>query len=142
VVTVETGTSVADQQVYITRPKSPDIDVCYIAGILGSRLAAFLVHALFDETSGTFPQIKISQLASLPMPSFSDLEDRGAGARLAALVKEMFPLNKQIGAATTDHEKAVLQRQIDATDRKIDEIVYELYGLTDEEIQIVEEAAK
>jgi len=32
----------------------------------------------------------------------------------------------------------VLQRQIDATDRKIDQLVYELYGLTDKEIQIVE----
>jgi len=32
----------------------------------------------------------------------------------------------------------VLQRQIDATDRKIDELVYQLYGLTEEEIKIVE----
>jgi len=35
--------------------------------------------------------------------------------------------------------KTVLQRQIDATDRQIDNLVYELYGLTDEEIKIVEE---
>lgn len=33
-----------------------------------------------------------------------------------------------------------IQRQIDATDRQIDLLVYELYGLTDEEIRIVEEA--
>ncbi len=38
------------------------------------------------------------------------------------------------------HEKAALQRQIDATDRQIDQLVYELYGLTDEEIRIVEES--
>jgi hypothetical protein len=31
-------------------------------------------------------------------------------------------------------------RQIDATDRQIDRLVYELYGLTEEEIRIVEEA--
>jgi hypothetical protein len=31
------------------------------------------------------------------------------------------------------------KRQIDATDKKIDYIVYELYGLTEEEIAIVEE---
>jgi len=40
----------------------------------------------------------------------------------------------------TSHEKTVLQRQIDATDRQIDQLVYELYGLTDDEIRIVEEA--
>jgi hypothetical protein len=32
-----------------------------------------------------------------------------------------------------------IQRQIDATDREIDELAYELYGLTEEEIRIVEE---
>jgi predicted type IV restriction endonuclease len=40
VVTVETGTSVADQQVYITLPTSEGVDARYIAGILGSRLIA------------------------------------------------------------------------------------------------------
>ena len=30
----------------------------------------------------------------------------------------------------------------DATDRQIDRLVYDLYGLTDEEIRIVEEAAQ
>lgn len=34
---------------------------------------------------------------------------------------------------------AALQAQIDATDRQIDQLVYELYGLTDAEIRIVEE---
>ena len=37
--------------------------------------------------------------------------------------------------------KIRLQRQIEATDQQIDGLVYELYGLTDKEIQIVEEGA-
>jgi len=36
-------------------------------------------------------------------------------------------------SAKTDHEKTVLERQIAATDGQIDELVYELCGLTDEE---------
>jgi hypothetical protein len=36
------------------------------------------------------------------------------------------------------HKKELLQRQIDATDKQIDQLVYELYGLTDKEIGIVE----
>ena len=43
-------------------------------------------------------------------------------------------------SAKTAHEKTILQRHIDATDREIDRLVYELYGLTEEEISIVEEA--
>jgi len=40
--------------------------------------------------------------------------------------------------AKTPHETEALQRQIAATDGQIDNLVYELYGLTDEEIRIVE----
>ena len=41
----------------------------------------------------------------------------------------------------TGYAKAVRQRQIEATDRQIDRLVYELYNLTDEEIRIVEKSA-
>jgi cell division protein FtsL len=61
---------------------------------------------------------------------------------MVALVESMLSLNKQLAAANTGHEKTSLQRQIDATDRQIDQLVYELYGLTDEEIAIVETANK
>lgn len=36
--------------------------------------------------------------------------------------------------------KTAIQRQIDATDRRIDQLVHELYALTDDKIRIVEEA--
>lgn len=35
-------------------------------------------------------------------------------------------------------QKAIVQRQIDATDAEIDQLVYDLYGLNEEEIRIVE----
>lgn len=41
--------------------------------------------------------------------------------------------------AKTPHEQESIQRQIAATDKKIDELVYELYGLTDKEIRLAEE---
>jgi hypothetical protein len=42
----------------------------------------------------------------------------------------------------TNHEKPLIQRQVAATDKQIDQLVYELYGLTDKEIRIVEEGTK
>ncbi|MGH7773725.1 MAG: hypothetical protein ACREQA_15980 [Candidatus Binatia bacterium] len=42
--------------------------------------------------------------------------------------------------AKNPNDKTSLQREIDATDRQIDQLVYELYGLTEEEIRIVEGA--
>jgi hypothetical protein len=50
----------------------------------------------------------------------------------------MLDLNKKLPLTCTDQEKTIIQRQIDSTDRRIDEFVYELYGLTEEEIKIIE----
>jgi len=48
-------------------------------------------------------------------------------------------LHKQLAAAKTPQEKTALERQIAATDAQIDRLVYDLYGLTEEEVRIVEE---
>jgi hypothetical protein len=40
-----------------------------------------------------------------------------------------------------ESEKVVLQNAVTATDQQIDALVYELYGLTAEEIQLVEDHA-
>jgi predicted nucleic acid-binding Zn-ribbon protein len=60
---------------------------------------------------------------------------------MVKLVERMLDLHKQLAVAKTYHEKTTLQRQIDATDKQIDALVYELYDLTEEEIKIVEESA-
>ena len=45
-------------------------------------------------------------------------------------------------SAKTPNEKETIQRQIAATDEQIDQLVYELYGLMDDEIKIVGEATR
>jgi hypothetical protein len=54
----------------------------------------------------------------------------------------MLALQTKLSAARTADDKAALRRQIDATDRQIDELVYDLYGLTGEEVNIVKQASK
>jgi hypothetical protein len=58
---------------------------------------------------------------------------------MVGLVDPMLTLHEQLTKARTNHEQTLLQRQIEATDVQIDNLVYELYGLTEEEIKIVEE---
>jgi hypothetical protein len=50
----------------------------------------------------------------------------------------MLSLHKQLQTAKTEQDKTIIQRQINATDKEIDRLVYELYELTPEEIKIVE----
>ena len=61
---------------------------------------------------------------------------------MVTLVTKMLDLNKQMQDATLDYDKTLPERQIDATDASIDKLVYELYGLTEEEIGIVEGSGK
>ncbi len=65
-------------------------------------------------------------------------EDLARHDHMARLVDKTLSLHKQLPQASTPHEQTALQRQIEATDRQIDALVYELYGLTEEEIGIVE----
>ncbi|MER3459559.1 MAG: hypothetical protein C4309_13870 [Chloroflexota bacterium] len=51
----------------------------------------------------------------------------------------MLALHKRLAAAKTPHEKAALQTQIEVTDRQMDRLVCTLYGLTEEEVRMVEE---
>jgi type II restriction/modification system DNA methylase subunit YeeA len=55
-----------------------------------------------------------------------------------ALVEQMLAAKAKHAVTTTESEKNRLDIQIEALDRQIDEAVYELYGLTEEEIKIVE----
>jgi hypothetical protein len=85
-------------------------------------------------------EVKRSNVARLPirLPVSSDVSDQAHHDHMVELVEQMLALHKQLSGAKTPHEKTVLQGQIDATDREIDRLVYELYELTEEEIKIVE----
>jgi hypothetical protein len=58
--------------------------------------------------------------------------------RIVALVETMLNLHKLSAAARLPDEKERLARQIESTDRQIDKLVYDLYGLSADEIKIVE----
>jgi len=57
---------------------------------------------------------------------------------MVSLVERMLDLHQRVAAEHLPHAKTLLQRQIEATDRQIDALVYELYGLTEAEVAVVE----
>jgi hypothetical protein len=88
--------------------------------------------------------IRVVDLAKVPIHNidFKSKDGKALHDKMVSLVESMLELHKKLSAAKTPNEKTVLQRQIDSTDEQIDRLVYELYGLTEEEIQIVEGAGK
>jgi len=59
--------------------------------------------------------------------------------KLVSLVEQMLELHKCLTSARTPQDKEMVKREIESTDGAIDRLVYGLYGLTDEEIKIVED---
>ncbi len=70
--------------------------------------------------------------------NLTDCADKERHDRLVGLVDKMLALTPKLRGATSESEKAALQNAVTTTDAEIDRLVYELYGLTEEEIKIVE----
>jgi hypothetical protein len=115
----------------------------YLLGIINSWLLTWYHHRRNPKAKkGLFPKVLVSDLRKLPIRriDFSDPADKARHDRMVELVEGMLALHEERAAARTAHDKRAIQRQIDATDRLIDGLVYELYGLSEEEIGIVEGA--
>jgi hypothetical protein len=88
-----------------------------------------------------FAEIKVIYVERLPIRTvnFSYPADKARHDRIVELVEHMLALHKQLVGAKTPTDKTTIKRQINVTDHQIDQLVYELYGLTKEEIKIVGE---
>ncbi|MFA5865254.1 MAG: N-6 DNA methylase [Phycisphaerae bacterium] len=112
----------------------------YLLGLLNSKLLRWYFPFVSAPFRGGWWSANKQFLSQLPIRTikFSDSVDNSHHNRITEWVERMLLLNKRLADAKTDQEKTVLQRQIETTDREIDQLVYELYGLTEEEVKIVE----
>jgi hypothetical protein len=115
----------------------------YLLAILNSRLLSwYFVKFNSVARRDDFPKIIIQQTREMPLPKFDSKENNQCHDNMVELVEGMLRLHKALAGAKTPNEKETLQRQIAATDAQIDQLVYELYGLTPDEIRIVEGATQ
>jgi hypothetical protein len=115
----------------------------FVLGILNSTLLSYLyVNTSAIATKDDFRQTTLAELRRLPIPfpDFANKADKSRHDKLVLLVDKLLGLMPKLRAATAESEKAVLQNAVTATDQQIDHLVYELYGLTPEEIALVEGA--
>jgi type I restriction-modification system DNA methylase subunit len=133
-----------DQTVYILLPIDDSISSEYILGIICSRLMAYYFNHTLSDAKTLFPKIKASQIEQLPIivPDITNRIELTIASTLANKVSLLLALNVKHEQKTTTEKQLLFQRQIDATDKEIDKLVYELYGLTEDEIKIVEGSAE
>ena len=137
-VTFSTNKELVESTIYFLT--SDKIALKYLLGVLNSKLMTFyLKQKLVTNTQG-FPQILMSQLEQLPIRTidFNNPDEKATHDRMLQLVERMLDLHKKKQHANADSEKELFEHQIKATDNEIDELVYKLYNLNEEERKIVE----
>ena len=124
---------------HIIIPKGKAIHINMFLGILNSKLMDFIYSTINPEKGEALAEVKKEHMEMLPIPKKLQ-SDKSRLLELA--VSKIIKLNDATFKTKTPHDRELLQRQIVATDRQIDTLVYELYGLTEEEISLVEGAAE
>lgn len=115
-------------------------DLRYFLSLLNSRLLTFRFRYIGKLKSGGILEYFWNSVSKLPIRriNFSNPEDVAKHDKLVALVDRMLELNRKKNALPPSSERERIEREIAVTDEKIDEMVYGLYGLTEEEIRMVE----
>lgn len=126
----------ADQTCYFI----PSADK-YLLGVLNSTLLFFYFRNIAVERQNGFYQYITHYVERFPIYDVDEDDPDDVAARDAIIehVDTQLDLHAQRAEATTDAERDRLQERIDEVDAEIDQLVYELYGLGEEETAIVED---
>jgi hypothetical protein len=126
--------------VFMVKAIVPHIEEKFLLGILNSKVIGFFWTNKFADFKQTFPKIKGTYLLQMPIPALdlNSKSDKDRHDKLVALVDKMLVLVPKLRAATSDRERETLQNAVTATDYQIDQLVYDLYGLTEKEVSLVE----
>jgi hypothetical protein len=111
----------------------------YFLGVLNSALLDKFLKTISTALRGGFYSYENKYIKQLPIKTinFTDPAEKKLHDNIVALVDVMLDLNKKIQTAKGSR-KDQIQRQIEKTNKEIDDIVYKLYGITDKERNAIE----
>lgn len=113
----------------------PNADKCLLA-VLNSRISHFFFSikcAALEGKNDVYLRFKRQYLEIFPVPDFETYR-----RDLEKLAEQMMTATTQVASATTDKDRTYYENKCAALDGQIDRLVYELYGLTEDEIAIIE----
>ncbi len=113
--------------------KMKDADITFALGVLNSKFISWLyVNTSMIAQKDDFPQVHISALSEIPIP----YNDEEKIKELKTMVGRIIEVNKRVHENLIDVD--IYKRQLEALDKEVDQLVYNLYELKDEEIRIIE----
>ncbi|MBI4981416.1 N-6 DNA methylase [Candidatus Woesearchaeota archaeon] len=119
---------------------SDKINLKFLLALLNSQLFEYLYYLSNPQKGKVFAEIKPSAIKNLPLKIGTEKEQQP----LINLVERMLSLNKRLNELKdkSTYEKSKIETEIKKTDKEIDELVYKIYGITEEEKEIIKESLK
>ena len=114
---------------------SDTINHKFILGVLNSKLTNFYYSQINPEKGEALAEVKKNHVEQLPFPKKFSQESHDL---IISSVDQLLQLNKDLQAETLESKKEQIKRKIDHYEDKINELVYKLYDLTEEEIRVIE----
>ena len=129
---------------YGLRPKHEDINSFYLLGILNSKLFGYIIANQSTQMRGGYIRFSKQYIETSPIRTidFSNPAEKAQHDKLVALVENMLELREKYHDARMEQDKELYGRQIKLVDAQIDWLVYDLYGLTEDEVKVVEGTIK
>jgi hypothetical protein len=112
----------------------------YLLGLLNSRLLRFFIENNCTDLQGNsynFSGIFVSK-TPIRVIDFNNPTEKAIHDKLVSHVDRMLDLHKKKATLPPSSEREKVEREIAVTDERIDEIVYGLYGITEEEKVVIE----
>ena len=117
------------------RITSDAYNIKFVLGILNSKLITFYhFNSSPNAFKGAFPKVLVKDILNFPLPRISETARHD---KMVTLVDKMLDWHKQLPGLAGEARRIVNAR-IERTDREIDELVYALYGLSEDEVRVVE----
>jgi hypothetical protein len=114
------------------------IDDKYLLGILNSKLVWFFLKqvcsCLGDVDKKGRLELRKIYVEKVPILKATPQ----IKTAIAGRAEQMITLYRRLVKTKAESDRVIVERQIKAIDRQIDEQVYDLYGLSNEEIGIIE----
>ncbi len=112
----------------------------FLLAIINSALGRWFWMKQNSDYKTLFPKIKKAQIESIPIRKidFTKPAEQVRHNRLVELVEQMLAAKAKLPSAKTEGDRDRFKNKCATLDQQIDALVYELYGLTEEEKNLVE----
>ena len=112
----------------------------YLLGVLNSKISKFQLINICDKVQGGFYRLKMIYIKQLSIKQIdhTNKSEKNLHDEIVKLVETMLQLQQQKQSSHLPNELQQLEQRIVYTDAAINKKVYALYGLSEEEVRVVE----